>query len=681
MHHVVTTSATATNDLFYSSSEDLLSPISLTTRAQSGNALGWSQPHESVNVSGEGAQEVCLACGAFALYLLFCLRSQTWQSSASKESISNHTSNNRRAQSKSYQKVVFPSQMPSRTASSESESSPLEPTSNHTTGTPVNSGRWRFNGTGQFVDSEAASTEWDLADEIVRLNIGGVGADAQMKTPPKSKMPNTAVVQLNETSPLETSSDVSADSSPHPSDHQINVAHSRGSSTDTTDSTHDSVLSSASQTMQAPSQLKVSPNNEAKERPHSFSGGLSAAELRRLQQAGDANGLQDAANQHQQWSSAHFRDTIGPNDKQFPPEQPTYPSLTNTTVFPRSQQQQFDPRSAQSSAAAASGNGPHPEDLMADYHLQQRNFNQLSQQALAAAGGGPPVFAAGRPNTNLQYRQPQRGFTPQGMPPSATPLGYPGGHHTPHLSLGNTQQMYDMMNAAMHPDNPHPAVTRVQQQHNVFRPNHQHSASDPSAMRDAATLALLNGNMQAYAPPGPAMYPPGMAPPAMSLYNSQYYGAQEAYPRAADLAAAQAIANRLQPQYTGYGTVDEGSNGNGPSANNRKLGLYKTELCRSWEEKGTCRYGAKCQFAHGEDELRKVARHPKYKTEICRVSSRPVYPWHNNLMNLNRPSGYRVHVLTARGAASFTRSFLRQVLRLVQMVRLHHRCLMVGLAP
>jgi hypothetical protein len=49
----------------------------------------------------------------------------------------------------------------------------------------------------------------------------------------------------------------------------------------------------------------------------------------------------------------------------------------------------------------------------------------------------------------------------------------------------------------------------------------------------------------------------------------------------------------------------------GPSANNRKLGLYKTELCRSWEEKGSCRYGAKCQFAHSENELRKVSRHPK----------------------------------------------------------------------
>ncbi|GMH39218.1 hypothetical protein BSKO_07116 [Bryopsis sp. KO-2023] len=45
--------------------------------------------------------------------------------------------------------------------------------------------------------------------------------------------------------------------------------------------------------------------------------------------------------------------------------------------------------------------------------------------------------------------------------------------------------------------------------------------------------------------------------------------------------------------------------------------LYKTELCRSWEETGACRYGSKCQFAHGIDELREIPRHPKYKTEIC----------------------------------------------------------------
>lgn len=47
--------------------------------------------------------------------------------------------------------------------------------------------------------------------------------------------------------------------------------------------------------------------------------------------------------------------------------------------------------------------------------------------------------------------------------------------------------------------------------------------------------------------------------------------------------------------------------------------LYKTELCRSWEETGACRYGGKCQFAHTRGELRPVMRHPKYKTETCRT--------------------------------------------------------------
>lgn len=46
---------------------------------------------------------------------------------------------------------------------------------------------------------------------------------------------------------------------------------------------------------------------------------------------------------------------------------------------------------------------------------------------------------------------------------------------------------------------------------------------------------------------------------------------------------------------------------------------YKTELCRQYEEKGQCRYGEKCQFAHGDVERRSLDRHPKYKTEMCRT--------------------------------------------------------------
>ncbi|KAH3756697.1 CCCH-type Zn-finger protein [Pelomyxa schiedti] len=56
-----------------------------------------------------------------------------------------------------------------------------------------------------------------------------------------------------------------------------------------------------------------------------------------------------------------------------------------------------------------------------------------------------------------------------------------------------------------------------------------------------------------------------------------------------------------------------------PSHTEEPTSLYKTELCRSFSENGTCRYGYKCQFAHGQEELRPVIRHPRYKTEICKT--------------------------------------------------------------
>ncbi|XP_008852182.1 mRNA decay activator protein ZFP36 [Nannospalax galili] len=55
-----------------------------------------------------------------------------------------------------------------------------------------------------------------------------------------------------------------------------------------------------------------------------------------------------------------------------------------------------------------------------------------------------------------------------------------------------------------------------------------------------------------------------------------------------------------------------------PPATPTTSSRYKTELCRTFSESGRCRYGAKCQFAHGLGELRQANRHPKYKTELCR---------------------------------------------------------------
>ncbi|XP_048841444.1 mRNA decay activator protein ZFP36L1-like [Brienomyrus brachyistius] len=61
------------------------------------------------------------------------------------------------------------------------------------------------------------------------------------------------------------------------------------------------------------------------------------------------------------------------------------------------------------------------------------------------------------------------------------------------------------------------------------------------------------------------------------------------------------------------GTVGSGA---GAQVNSSR---YKTELCRPFEENGSCKYGDKCQFAHGIRELRSLSRHPKYKTELCRT--------------------------------------------------------------
>lgn len=46
--------------------------------------------------------------------------------------------------------------------------------------------------------------------------------------------------------------------------------------------------------------------------------------------------------------------------------------------------------------------------------------------------------------------------------------------------------------------------------------------------------------------------------------------------------------------------------------------MYKTEMCRNFEESGVCKYSDRCQFAHSLNELRDVERHPRYKTEICK---------------------------------------------------------------
>jgi Zinc finger C-x8-C-x5-C-x3-H type (and similar) len=110
-------------------------------------------------------------------------------------------------------------------------------------------------------------------------------------------------------------------------------------------------------------------------------------------------------------------------------------------------------------------------------------------------------------------------------------------------------------------------------------------------------------------------------PPAVSM-SSSTAGTNMYNPTQPSVTTARKINPNSQPQMPLSHLINQaqGFIMGGPSAHNRKIGPYKTEICRNWEEKRSCRYGVKCRFAHDPADIRNVRRHPKYKTEICCVS-------------------------------------------------------------
>ncbi|KAL2306025.1 hypothetical protein Nmel_003925 [Mimus melanotis] len=70
---------------------------------------------------------------------------------------------------------------------------------------------------------------------------------------------------------------------------------------------------------------------------------------------------------------------------------------------------------------------------------------------------------------------------------------------------------------------------------------------------------------------------------------------------------SQHLMQQLQQQQQAAGKGSGSGGGGGAPINSTR---YKTELCRPFEESGACKYGEKCQFAHGFHELRSLTRHP-----------------------------------------------------------------------
>ena len=81
----------------------------------------------------------------------------------------------------------------------------------------------------------------------------------------------------------------------------------------------------------------------------------------------------------------------------------------------------------------------------------------------------------------------------------------------------------------------------------------------------------------------------------------------------------QRISSRSSPLLSASGKKSDMDNKAALQQVNLTGSRYKTELCRPYQESGTCKYGDRCQFAHGVEEIRTLVRHPKYKTELCRT--------------------------------------------------------------
>ncbi|KAG9104628.1 hypothetical protein FRC06_000774 [Ceratobasidium sp. 370] len=419
---------------------------------------------------------------------------------------------------------------------------------------------WSFKGNTSVVD-DTANSGWDVADEMGRLQVSDPqennGADVPAHTVPRSGDSGSSISPTAPTT--------------EPGDNTLfSYSHSRSPSSATTSSDGPASVLTPLHQSKGSMDAKAALQDEGPDRTYPIAS---------MDKPGF--GPQNFASHQERPSAQH--------------PVPQYPQNIHTAHMPLGPAPNMPLDASAEHYDYRTHSIPSHTSNTDDHTVEYRYPADMTVRPIAAMPMPVTMPAPAVPPTahyppGIDYRYPQATYPappPPGayapMPPAAPQPLYPADmHHERGVSAGYP-----------HGHAPH------------LRPVHHHSASDP-AIRDAA--AILSA-LQTYPPPH-------MSHVSGAIYGAPYspnnfYTQADAYTPA----LAQALARQLQYDAPAYLRENHG----GPSANNRKLGLYKTELCRSWEEKGSCRYGPKCQFAHGEEEIRKVSRHPKYKTEICRT--------------------------------------------------------------
>ena len=524
--------------------------------------------------------------------------------------------------------------------------------------------KWRFTGNGQIIDGNSGS-KWDIADEVLKLQIkdnaeapkkvNSPGAVRGAETP--ERVPGVTSRRSTDRSLLDAPAEVDQDK-----------AHTRGSSFES-----DDVLSSGgSSSVATPAQPPKSNGAMVNGKRADHMGGVDSL-ITSPTQAGDEYPGIGGADDYSVTSNRAYYMPNGVHSpvhslhgNGMSNVAPVYPHHIQTAHLGHVPPPQFSPHHPHAQRGGERHGVMSPQQQMGgfdyrtgrkeevDYSMVNgRSENGVAGSRINGVNNGAPSFASPDHPSLYDMAHVHRGsYTAGGngqvYPPAvvspppipgAAPYTLPGHHYgaLPHAysPYGAHTNGYDLISPTAADDQR--AIAALLASRSQFR-GHQHSASDSAALRESIGLAGAEAalHLQHQQPTSPlalshshslslslshSPYSPQLPTSPYHPHSPGPYANYYAHlpPPLPHHQQHQDMINAMAPMSPSYGGAYSqlmdpaglGAGGNGPSANNRKLGLYKTELCRSWEEKGSCRYGGKCQFAHGEDEIRKVARHPK----------------------------------------------------------------------
>ncbi|SJX61733.1 uncharacterized protein SRS1_12717 [Sporisorium reilianum f. sp. reilianum] len=212
------------------------------------------------------------------------------------------------------------------------------------------------------------------------------------------------------------------------------------------------------------------------------------------------------------------------------------------------------------------------------------------------------VAASSLPNDTQTFIAPHGRFSPDSLHGSTTvSTSSHGSLHTQDLFLKQQQQGLDFVNHTR-PVAPHQVSTSFGAVRTHF---------DPFAPAGPSPQAAVGSGVAPKAVPiqnGFNLLPASLSPWSITQPNSP--------PQSSFFPGNAAVVQpTLAPSNIAHGKK---ASPNEPAPFNRKSELYKTEMCRNWEEKGYCFYKDRCQFAHGPSELRPVVRDPRWKTKPCK---------------------------------------------------------------